>query len=200
MWLHADIASLADIPRHHRQFNGERLALISATRQQSFRELDEASSRLANVLIDAGVAPRSVVAFLGKNSIEYFEAMFAAGKAGATLLPLNWRLSNLELAAVIDDAAPALILVDREYAEVLAKVRESTVAGFQAIEFDSTGEGPNPLAERMSAADAADPRVAVRPEDIALLLYTSGTTGQPKGVMLAHGGINMMRQIGRAHV
>lgn len=193
MWLYADIASLGDIPRYHGRTAGERVALMNARRRETFRELDHASSRIANLFIDAGLGRGEVVGFYGKNSIEYFEAMFGASKAGCALLPLNWRLSALELKAVIEDAGPPLILVDREFVPLLERVRETCGVRFGIVEFDSTSDGDSPLKSRMSASSDVDPRVAVRPEDTALLLYTSGTTGQPKGVELTHGGINFMR-------
>lgn len=193
MWLHADIASLADIPRHYACTAGDRVALMNARRKESFRELDQVSSRMANLFIDAGVVPGSVVAFFGKNSIEYFEAMFAASKAGCTLLPLNWRLSATELVAVIEDAAPKLILVDDEYLVMMERLRALGAPQIPSVAFDSTSAAGTELNRRLAASSDVDPRVPVRPEDTALLLYTSGTTGQPKGVQLTHGGLNYMR-------
>lgn len=193
MWLHADIASLADIPRYYARVAGERVALMNARRKESFRELDLVSNRLANLIVEAGLAPGSVVAFFGKNSIEYFEAMFAASKAGCTLLPLNWRLSAAELVAVIEDAAPRLILVDAEYLALMDKVRELGAPQVATIAFDSSSSEETELTRSLARCSGADPAVPVRPEDTALLLYTSGTTGQPKGVQLTHGGLNFMR-------
>ncbi|EPZ15060.1 hypothetical protein M622_16990 [Thauera terpenica 58Eu] len=193
MWLHADIASLADIPRYYARVDGERVALMNARRKETFRELDLVSSRLANLIVDSGAGPGSVIAFFGKNSIEYFEAMFAASKAGCTLLPLNWRLSAAELAAVLEDAAPRLILVDAEYCGLMQKVRELGAPAATTIAFDSTSGEETELSRRLADCSEVDPALPVRPEDTALLLYTSGTTGQPKGVQLTHGGINFMR-------
>ncbi|MBD5802273.1 Long-chain-fatty-acid--CoA ligase FadD13 [Azoarcus sp. Aa7] len=193
MWRYADIASLADIPRFHGRTGGDRVALMNVRRRQTFRELDQASSRIANLFIDAGLIRGEVIGFYGKNSIEYFEAMFGASKAGCALLPLNWRLSALELQAVIEDAAPPLILVDREFVPLVERVRETCTVRFGIVEFDSASDAASPLKTRMAACSDVDPRVEVRPEDTALLLYTSGTTGQPKGVELTHGGINFMR-------
>lgn len=193
MWLHADIASLADIPRYYGRVAGDRVALMNAQRKETFRELDLVSSRLANLIIEERVAPGSVVAFFGKNSIEYFEAMFAAGKAGCTLLPLNWRLSAVELLAVLQDAEPKLVLVDAEFLPLLAKVRELGVPAVATIAFDSTSASETELTRRLAQCSECDPAVPVRGEDTALLLYTSGTTGQPKGVQLTHGGLNFMR-------
>ncbi|TVT70625.1 MAG: long-chain-fatty-acid--CoA ligase [Denitromonas halophila] len=193
MWLHADIANLADIPRYHGRTSGERVALMTARRRETFRELDQASSRLANLFIEAGIPPGSVIGFYGKNSIEYFEALFAAAKAGCTLVVLNWRLSALELRSVIEDAQPKLILVDIDCVPVLAKSLDGAAIEVPTIDFDSNSDAATELTDRLSRCSDVDPKQALRPEDTAVLLYTSGTTGQPKGVQLTHGGMNYMR-------
>ncbi|NMG55496.1 long-chain-fatty-acid--CoA ligase [Aromatoleum aromaticum] len=193
MWLYADIASLADIPRYHGRTAGDRVALMTARRRESFRELDEVSSRIANLIIGAGLPRGTVVGFVGKNSIEYFDAVFGAAKAACPLLPLNWRLSPLELQGVIEDSGTPLILVDREYSPMLAAMREKCAVKFEMIEFDSGSAEPTELTMRLAACSDVDPRAEVRPDDTALLLYTSGTTGEPKGVQLTHGGLNHMR-------
>lgn len=193
MWLHTEITSLADIPRHYARTAGDRVALMSATRKMSWRELDLASNRLANLLIARGVPPGGIVAFFGKNSIEYFIAIFGANKAGCALLPLNWRLAAPEQAAVLQDARPQTILVDAEYAEALRQAIEAGAPPAASIAFDSAGAQDTELADGLAQCSDADPRLAIRPEDTALLLYTSGTTGQPKGVQLTHGGLNYMR-------
>jgi len=193
MWLHADISNLADIPRFYGRTSGDRAALITARRRETFRELDQVSSRMANLFIDAGIPPGSVIGFYGKNSIEYFDALFAASKAGCALAVLNWRLSALELRSVIEDARPRLILVDADCTAVLAKSLDGAAVQVETIVFDSNSGDPTPLTQRLSACSDVDPKQPLRPEDTAVLLYTSGTTGQPKGVQLTHGGMNFMR-------
>lgn len=193
MWLHADIANLADIPRYYGRTAGERVALMTVRRRETFRELDQISSRMANLFLESGITPGSVIGFYGKNSIEYFEALFAAAKAGSTLVVLNWRLSPLELRGVIEDAQPKLILVDAECAPVLAKSLDGAAIRVPTLGFDSSSDAATELTERLSKCSDIDPKQPLRPEDTAVLLYTSGTTGQPKGVQLTHGGMNMMR-------
>jgi acyl-CoA synthetase (AMP-forming)/AMP-acid ligase II len=194
MWLHADIKTLADIPRYYGKHAGDKIALISGTRTRSFRDLDLTSNRLANLIIRSGVASRSHVSFLGKNSIEYFETLFGANKAGCAMAPLNWRLTAAELALIIDDSQTPLLFVDREYRDVLAAAREKCASKFSAIEFDSSAHGgESGLDGRLARIPDVDPCVEIHPNDTALLLYTSGTTGKPKGVQITQQGLYFMR-------
>jgi acyl-CoA synthetase (AMP-forming)/AMP-acid ligase II len=106
MWLHADIKSIPDIVRHYGRTAADRTALIEAGRRITFAELDRSTSRMARAMRRRGVGEGSVIAFIGKNSVPFFEALFGAGKAGCTMLPLNWRLVPAELTAIVQDAQP----------------------------------------------------------------------------------------------
>ena len=89
MWLHAEIKTLGDIPRHYAQTLGDKPALIDAAGPVSFAALDARSNRIANVLIKLGIEPGARVAFLGKNSTRYFDVLFGVNKVGAALVPLS---------------------------------------------------------------------------------------------------------------
>ena len=193
MWLHAEVKSLADIPRYYGRTAPERTALISADQRRTFRELDRASNRVAAAILRTRIARNSHIAFLGKNSIEYFELLFGANKAACAMLPLNWRLTSRELAAVVEDSQTPLVFVDREFAQLLEQVRARTGAGFRSIVFDSTSRERSPFHEWVGDVPESDPSLPIEPMDTALLMYTSGTTGKPKGVELTHGGLGHMR-------
>ncbi len=193
MWLHAEVKSLADIPRYYGRTAPERTALISADQRRTFRELDRASNRVAAAILRTRIARNSHIAFLGKNSIEYFELLFGANKAACAMLPLNWRLTSRELAAVVEDSQTPLVFVDREFAQLLEQVRARTGAGFRSIVFDSTSRERSPFHEWIGDVPESDPSLPIEPMDTALLMYTSGTTGKPKGVELTHGGLGHMR-------
>ena len=135
----------------------------------SYGELDRRTSALANGLIGMGVRPGDRVAILDKNSAAYFELMLAAGKAGAVAAPVNWRLAPPEVRAVVDDAGAVLCVVGEEFAAHADGVG-ARIAGFDELPRD---EGP-------------DPRRDVDDTAVAWQLYTSGTTGVPKGAMLSH--------------
>jgi long-chain acyl-CoA synthetase len=137
-------------------------------RTRSFAEVDASSSAWAGGLIaEQGIQPGDRVAILDKNSDDYLQLIFALDKAGAVMVPVNWRLTAREVAQVVDDADPKLLVVGEDLRPGAAQV-SSPVLGF--AELPRAGE---------------DPR-RDREEAVTWQLYTSGTTGVPKGAMLTN--------------
>jgi acyl-CoA synthetase (AMP-forming)/AMP-acid ligase II len=193
MWLYSEIMTLGDIPRHYARTTPDAPAIIDATGAQSFAELDAASNRVANALLALGLSPGDRVAFLGKNTARYFETLFGVNKADAALLPLNWRLAAPELSGVLVDAAPAFLIADREYEELAAAVVRESGLDCRVIGYDSEKPGHAELDALMGAASSEDPALEVDPWSTSVLMYTSGTTGIPKGVKLSHQGYLYLR-------
>lgn len=193
MWHHSDIKSLPDIVRHYARITPDKTALIEGRHRISFHELDQSSNRLAQAAKREGATPDSVVSYIGKNSIPFFEILFGASKAGCTVLPLNWRLTATELIPIVDDAKPVLIFADKEYIPLIQTVLNGVCHPFKLIELDSTAEGDSGLAKWCEGASSEDLGLPEDPRSIALLMYTSGTTGRAKGVEMSHQGINYMR-------
>ena len=151
-----------------------RVAIDYLGREVTYGALDERSERLAASFLASGLKRGDRVATLTGNSPEHVEVLFACAKAGLLLLPLSWRLSAPELAYQLDDATPALLLVEEEY-DALA---DATLAA----------AGVKPRRERLGEAVAGGDarRAEVGDDDPLLLVYTSGTTGRPKGALLTH--------------
>ncbi|PWR25291.1 long-chain-fatty-acid--CoA ligase [Zavarzinia aquatilis] len=186
MWVYPEIRTLGDLSTYYGRKAPDRRVFSFEGREVTWKALDERANRLAHRLIAEGIVRGDCVAFLGKNSDEFFVAMLAVAKVGAAFLPLNWRLAAGELADVLADSQPRLIIADKEHQAQLPG------APFVLPPMMRIGEG---LALDSYAADqaATAPDLFVSEDDTAILLYTSGTTGRPKGVMLSHGGINRMR-------
>jgi fatty-acyl-CoA synthase len=148
-----------------------RIAIDFDGRLLTYAELDERSEALAASFLERGLRRGDRVATLTANSPEHVVTFFACAKAGLILLPLNWRLAPPELAYQLDDAEPALFLVQEEHDSSAAAIGRK----YERL------EGPTPASDLGQTLDGA-----VRDDDGLLLVYTSGTTGKPKGAVLTH--------------
>jgi fatty-acyl-CoA synthase len=166
-----------------------RAALIAGDRTVSFAELAERVRRLANGLRGLGVGHGDRVAWIGPNHAAFLEALFAVGRLGAVLAPVNHRLAPEERARILEDTEPLVLL---EHAatptRVLSSLRHRLVVG------GATGPGAEPgdrIDYEAFVADSTDETIdeQVDLDDLLLLPHTSGTTGGPKGVMLTHGNV-----------
>lgn len=157
----------------------------------TFAQIDERSSRVANALLGSGVRRGDRVAVLMKNAPEFYELAFGCSKIGAVLVGLNWRLARPEIGAIVADAAPALVVVGIDERRLVDGDGAAADATLRVI-----GLGHEYDAWR-DAASATDPCGATEPHDVSLLLYTSGTTGLPKGVMLTNAGMAYTPRIGK---
>jgi fatty-acyl-CoA synthase len=146
----------------------------------TYAELDERSERLAAALLASGLRRGDRLATLTGNSTEHVVAFFACAKARVTLLPLSRRLSPVELAYQLDDASPAWLLVERDHAELGDETVAHAAAAPRRLELG----GEEQRALEASSGDALE--APVEDDDGILLVYTSGTTGKPKGALLTH--------------
>jgi fatty-acyl-CoA synthase len=164
----------------------EKLALVYVPTGERFTyaELDARAVRMARVWRQVlGLKKGERLAVLADNRPEYLDLFFAAPKAGVILVPLGTRLTPRELAGILDDARPAGLLYGAEHAETVKALRE-LVALDHWVSLDEDFEA---LAAAVPAVpDAPWVRERLDPEDLWCLLYTSGTTGKPKGVMLPY--------------
>jgi fatty-acyl-CoA synthase len=145
-----------------------RVAIDCRGVETTYAELDDRSERLAAGLLAAGLVRGDRVATLTATSAEHVVVFFACAKAGLILQPLNWRLAEPELAYQLADAEPAVLLHSDEYAAVASSLHERA-AGMEELVLEHHKPVPGP-----------------RDDDGLLLVYTSGTTGKPKGALLTH--------------
>ena len=189
------INAIADIPRQQAKLRPNATALWFEGKETSFAELDARSNQVANALIAAGVQPGDRVSYLGKNTDTYYEILFGATKARAVLASINNRLAAPEMQFIANDAQVKVLFVGREFYDIAAIVAE-TLEGLTAIvAIDGEHDTWPTYAEMITAADADDPNLVNEPSDDVIQLYTSGTTGLPKGVELTnHNYMSLMRQ------
>lgn len=188
------MVTLGDVPRHHARVRGDRVALSFEGRDTTFAELDANSNRAVGALLAAGLKKGDRVCYLGKNSDHYFELVFAVMKAGAVIAPIGWRLSADEVAYIIDDAQASLLFVGPECMECGEAAAAKSASRPTIIAMEAGAHGHPVYEAWRNAYPAEDKNIEVATNDTALLLYTSGTTGRPKGVMLTSGNILRSRR------
>lgn len=179
----------SDILGERARLSPEKTALLYVPTQRRFtyRELNARAARCAGLWLDeCGLAKGDRVAILAKNRVEFLDAFFAAGKSGIILVPLNTRLTAAEMGAILNDAGIKALLYDGELSEKIEELKRLC-----SLEHWIALDGPvnrNDLQYRDATAAMPSEREFAKcdPEDIYCLLYTSGTTGQPKGVMIPH--------------
>ncbi|MFN3523523.1 MAG: long-chain-fatty-acid--CoA ligase [Phenylobacterium sp.] len=180
----AAIECLADLVRRHGAERPNAEAMWFEGRSTSYAELDRLSSQCANALIAAGVQPGERVGVLAKGSDDFFVLWFGCLKARACLTPVNWRLAPPEIAFIVKDAGCRLLVCGADYAAVVEGLGEACPDLKTVVQFEFGHAAWPAFRDWIAAAPDGDPRLASRPDDDAIQLYTSGTTGLPKGVQL----------------
>lgn len=177
-----DFRLIADLARVNAADRADKLAFHFEGRATSYGELDRRSDAAAYALLAAGLQPDERVAYLGKNSDVYFKLLIGAAKAGGVMCPINWRLAPPEIAWILADCGARILFVGPEFAELGQRL-----------------QGELPSIERLIGSEDEYPAwrdatipvsLPVRREDDAVLqMYTSGTTGKPKGAVLTSASI-----------
>ena len=166
-------------------------AVVFEGRTLTHREFARRIYRFANALRTRGIGPGERIAVLSQNCPEYLEAFGAADTAGYILCGINYRLALPEQAQIVADCEPAVLLYEAQYAERVAQLRNEKIL---CIQWGSEYEA------LLASASENEPAYKPKPSDTCYLVYTSGTTGKPKGVMHSqHGMMEMTRAISAAH-
>jgi acyl-CoA synthetase (AMP-forming)/AMP-acid ligase II len=180
--------TIGDVVRLNAGRFGDKAALVSVDGETlSFRAFADGLGRLTRALTALGLAPGDRVAILSRNRPEYLQAVCVSA-AGLVAVPLNWRLTPAELACILDDCRPAMLLVDRDFAPLAQELGEAR-PDCRMVCFDETRPGLASYADLLAGAPPSGPEEAVDPDGTACLVYTSGTTGPPKGAELTHRGL-----------
>ena len=159
-------------------------------RVTTYAEADRLSRQLIALMQTRGVVKGDRVAWLGKNADTYFLLYIAAARMGAVMVPIGWRLAPPEIGYILKDTEAKLLFAGAEFLETAAAVAAEVPACPQVIE----GEAARDEAARMEPASYSPPE----PHDPVLQLYTSGTTGNPKGAMLSNTNLLGLRNPGNA--
>jgi fatty-acyl-CoA synthase len=188
-------------PARRARISPDRTALIQHDRSLTYAQLAERTSALAGAMTRLGVRPGDRIAYLGVNDIAVFETLFAAGLLGAIFVPLNYRLSGPEIRYMLEDSGASVLVYspDTDFLVAAAAPLPPTVEHVLALDPASCPAAGRSFEAEIAVGDSADPAV-VSLDDPGLMLYTSGTTGRPKGAVLTHGNLtwNTVNQL--AHV
>lgn len=179
------IATIADVVRAHGAARPEAVALICGERTITYAELDARSSRAAQAMRAAGVGFGDRVAFVEKNGAEFFETMCGLAKLGAVGVPVNWRLAAPEMAHVIADAGAGVVVVGDEFFGHLEAVLDE-LPDVHTVVAIGAHDRWQAFDDWLACYPAEDPGVTTHSDDVAVMMYTSGTTGAPKGVMMSN--------------
>lgn len=180
------IKSVADITRYQARVHGDVVAQIFEGRETTYAELDERANRVAQGLIAEGMKPDTRIGFIGKGSDRYFEMLYGAFKAKSVVVGVNWRLAPPEVAYVLNDAKTEMLFVGAEFYEIVGQVLDQCPGVKRVIALDGRHPEWTSFDDWRDSFPAADPHLADAPDDDVIQLYTSGTTGHPKGVQLVN--------------
>jgi fatty-acyl-CoA synthase len=168
------------------QLDPNQLGVVAGDLRLTFEQLNTRANRLANAVASLGLRRGDRVAVLLRNSIEYYEVYFGLAKLGLVMCGINWRLAAPEVAYILADSGARLLVYGQEFAGVVAEAERP-----DSLEHLVVAGAADPLAAQTYASFVADgpetePAVDCGGDDALLLMYTSGTTGRPKGAVLTH--------------
>ncbi len=166
---------------------GDKPAVLYYDRTVSFHELDEASDRVAGALELMGVKKGEIVSMMMNNSPEFYAVFFGIQKAGAVAGPVNCWWQTNEVEYLLNDSGTRIFIVDGDYAHHVEALKGRTGVGKLVLnETDDPPAGEERLSDILSSGAEARMTDHVTPESPGAILYTSGTTGKPKGALLTH--------------
>ena len=192
-----EIVNLAEFTRYHARERSAHTAIVFEGKNISYGALDESSNKVANALLANGIAAQDKVAVLSENSENFFEILFGTAKINATLVPVNCRLAPPEVEYILADAAAQILFLSQDLLPLFEKIKTSLhhLKAVILLPATSMQDNASEYTQWRDQHSGDDPLAVIAEDDIAVQLYTSGTTGRPKGVMISHRAIISMRRM-----
>lgn len=179
----------------------DREGLVCEGVRRTYQDLNDRANRLANAMTALGIEHGDRIGILAFNEPEYYDMYFGLGKIGATLVPVNYRLAGPEIQYILSDSGSKVLVFGPEYAEVVDAIRSNIpTKDFIAIS-DNPPDWAKSYDTLISEASDGEPQIVGGDDDTLTILYTSGTTGRPKGAELTHmyyywNSVNLMCTLG----
>jgi long-chain acyl-CoA synthetase len=181
--------TLGDLPRYGALQWPDKIAVTFEGKRYTYKQFNERINRFANYLIESGCKKGDGLAVMAENCSKYLEVYFAAAKIGMRVTPINVRLGDDEIVFIVKDSEAIFFVVGEGYEEKIKQLKDR----FENIRTWVTLDNPLPgfidyekLLKKSSAAEPDPDKYDVQENELAILMYTGGTTGLPKGVMLSH--------------
>jgi acyl-CoA synthetase (AMP-forming)/AMP-acid ligase II len=174
------------------RLNPERECLydVNTGRRFSYREVNHRANQLGHALLGMGLEPGDRIAVLAANGHEFVESFFGLAKTGFVIMPLNWRLTADELAFILKDGGAKALIFDTAFSEVVSDLHARSVSGSDIEQWVAIGSDAPDFARHyercLESQPASEPSHLAQAEDNLFIMYTSGTTGLPKGVVHTH--------------
>ncbi|MBI4470044.1 MAG: AMP-binding protein, partial [Acidobacteria bacterium] len=189
--MFGDLEHFGDLLRRNARWRGSETGIVYGETRLTWRQLNARANRFARAIRLRGVRQHDRVAVLSRNCHEYVEVLFGLAKIGVVAVPINYRLADPEVEFICRDSGAVALIADADHLSTAAGVASRVPTVRQLIAFGDHGaEAETSYDALVRASDEGEP-VAERPiapDDLLLFLYTSGTTGFPKGVMYTHRG------------
>ena len=181
--------TLGDIPRKSALMFPEREAVVFEGVRLTYQELNQRVNKLAHALTGMGYKTGDRVTILAENTHKYLEVYCAAAKLGICITPLNFRLADPEITHIVNDSEGGVLLAGDKYEERALNLKDRLPAIKDWIALDNPSDGYVFYEDLTRDASTEEPLVEVDENEMAILMYTGGTTGLPKGVMMSHRGL-----------
>ena len=193
--------NVVDQLRRATRLHASRVLTFCGDEARTYAEIDERTERLAQALVQRGVSQGDRVATWLVNSIRCVETDFALAKGGFVRASINPKLTAREAEYIVQDTDARVLIYDASFDNAIAEIRAQLPANLRLIRVGGAQDGAEDYEAVLAAASSEKLDVAIDPEDLYCLFYTSGTTGRPKGVMLSHRAIlhvswNLLMEIG----
>ncbi len=195
MPYYPEIRTLGDIARFHGEQRPSATAFVFEDRASDYKTFNTHTNQIANGLIAEGLPKQSRIAVMGKNSDWYYQLLVGNSKADMVTVGINWRLAPPEVVYILNDAEAKILFVSPEFLPLYDSIKDQLETVQKVFVLADKHDVYPSFSQWRDAQSTADPDIDVNPHDVAVQMYTSGTTGHPKGVQVSHYAFYALNEI-----